>query len=60
MSATLTIDRHAALHREILLAERMASIALATMQGKTASQVAAEVSARAIASLRDRKDTRNQ
>jgi len=60
MSATLSVDRHAALHREIVMAERMASIALATAKDKTASQVAAEVSARAMASLKDRKGTRDQ
>jgi hypothetical protein len=52
VSRRVSIDRHAALHREILHAERMATYALATMKGKTAEQVAAEVASRAVDALK--------
>jgi len=57
---SLTVERHAALHREILREERQATVALTLSRGKTAAQVAAEVSARAMASLKTRKENRDQ
>ena len=53
-SIALTVDRHARLHGAILQAERLAAFTLTTIRGRTASEVAAEVAARAITALRSK------
>lgn len=55
MKASLSINRHARLHAELVHAERLASYTLTAIRGRTASEVAAEVAARAIAALRDKR-----
>ena len=55
MSAPLTVERHARLHSAMIQAERMASYTLTAIRGRTASEVAAEVAARAIAALRSKR-----
>jgi hypothetical protein len=54
MRSPLTIEKHARLHGAILQAERLAAFTLTTIRGRTASEVAAEVAARAIQSLRSK------
>ena len=56
-SLALSVDRHARLHGAILQAERLAAFTLTTIRGRTASEVAAEVAARAIQSLRSKTST---
>ena len=56
-SIALSVDRHARLHGAILQAERLATYTLTTIRGRTASEVAAEVAARAIQSLRSKTST---
>jgi hypothetical protein len=53
-SIALSVDRHARLHGAILQAERLAALTLTTIRGRTASEVAAEVAAKAIQSLRSK------
>ena len=53
-SIALSVDRHARLHGAILQAERLATHALTAIRGRTASEVAAEVAARAIEALRSK------
>ena len=57
-SIALTVDRHARLHGAILQAERLATYTLTAIRGRTASEVAAEVAARAIQSLRSKTSTK--
>ena len=57
VSNALTVDRHARLQGAILQAERLATYTLTTIRGRTASEVAAEVAARAIQSLRSKTST---
>jgi len=54
MRSPLTVEKHDRLHGAILQAERLAAYALTTIRGRTASEVAAEVAARAIQSLREK------
>ena len=56
-SIALSVDRHARLHGAILQAERLAASTLTTIRGRTASEVAAEVAARAITALRAKTST---
>ena len=56
-SLALSVDRHARLHGAILQAERLATYTLTAIRGRTASEVAAEVAARAIQSLRSKAST---
>ena len=56
-SIALSVDRHARLHGAILQAERLATYTLTAIRGRTASEVAAEVAARAIQSLRSKAST---
>ena len=56
-SIALSVDRHARLHGAILQAERLATYTLTAIRGRTASEVAAEVAARAIQSLRSKTST---
>jgi hypothetical protein len=53
----LSIEDHARLHGAILQAERAACITLATIRGRTAEEVAVEVAARVIHSLRSKTST---
>ena len=57
MRSPLTIETHDRLHGAILQAERLATYTLTTIRGRTASEVAAEVAARAIQSLRSKTST---
>lgn len=50
----LTIADQARLHGTLARAERMAAYALATIRGRTAEEVAAEVAARVFAALRSK------
>ncbi len=50
----LTVERHERIHGALIQAERLAAYALATIRGRTAEEVAAEVAARALASLRQK------
>ena len=56
-SNTLSVDRHARLHGAILQAERLAAFTLTTIRGRTAEEVAVEVAARVIHSLRSKTST---
>jgi hypothetical protein len=57
MSRPLTIEDHSRLHSALIQAERAACYALAAIRGRTASEVAAEVAARAITALRSKAST---
>jgi hypothetical protein len=50
----LTVEKHGRLRLALIQAERMAALTLTTIRGRTASEVAAEVAACAIAALRSK------
>lgn len=50
--ASLTVDRHDRLRSALVQSERLAALALTSIHGMTAEQVAAAVASRAIAALR--------
>ena len=54
VSIALSVDRHARLHGAILQAERLAASTLTTIRGRTAEEVAVEVAAKVIHSLRSK------
>ena len=57
MRSPLTIETHDRLRHALIQAERLAASTLTTIRGRTASEVAAEVAARAIQSLRSKTST---
>lgn len=57
LKAPLSIEDHSRLHSALIQAERAACYTLTTIRGRTASEVAAEVAARAIQSLRSKTST---
>jgi hypothetical protein len=54
MRSPLTVEKHDRMHSALVHAERLAAYTLTTIRGRTASEVAAEVAARAIRSLREK------
>ena len=54
MDSKLTVETHDRLRHALIQAERLAAFTLTTIRGRTASEVAAEVAARAIQSLRSK------
>ena len=56
-SIALSVDRHARIHSALIQAERLATYTLTAIRGRTASEVAAEVAARAITALRSKTST---
>ena len=57
MRSPLTIETHDRLRHALIQAERLAASTLTTIRGRTASEVAAEVAARAITALRSKAST---
>jgi hypothetical protein len=53
-SIALSVDRHARLHSALIQAERAAAYACAAIRGRTAEEVAVEVAARVVNSLRSK------
>ena len=53
----LSIEDHSRLHSALIQAERLATYTLTAIRGRTASEVAAEVAARAIEALRSKTST---
>ena len=53
-SIALSVDRHARIHSALIQAERLAAYTLTTIRGRTAEEVAVEVAARVIHSLRSK------
>ena len=58
MRSPLTIETHDRLRHALIQAERLAASTLTTIRGRTASEVAAEVAARAITALRAKTSTK--
>ena len=54
MSRPLSIEDHSRLHSALIQAERAACYALTTIRGRTAEEVAVEVAAKVIHSLRSK------
>lgn len=54
-SSALSVDRHARLRSGLIQAERAACFTLTAIRGRTASEVAVELAARAIQSLRSKR-----
>jgi hypothetical protein len=50
----LSIEDHSRLHSALIQAERLAAFTLTTIRGRTAEEVAVEVAARVIHSLRSK------
>ncbi len=57
MRSPLTVEKHSRLRFALIQAERAAAYTLTTIRGRTASEVAAEVAAKAIQSLRSKTST---
>jgi hypothetical protein len=57
MRSPLTVEKHSRLRLALIQAERAAAYACAAIRGRTASEVAAEVAAKAIQSLRSKTST---
>jgi hypothetical protein len=55
--ASVSVEDQCQLHAAFMRAERLAAYACAAIRGRTAAEVAAEVGARAIASLRSKHKT---
>jgi len=53
----ISIEDHSRLHSALVQAERLATYTLTAIRGRTASEVAAEVAARAIEALRSKTST---
>ena len=53
----ISIEDHSRLHSALVQAERLATYTLTAIRGRTASEVAAEVAARAITALRSKTST---
>lgn len=56
MNPRFTIDQHDRAHRALVHAERLAALTLTAIRGRTASEVAAEVAARAVQALREKSN----
>jgi hypothetical protein len=54
MRSPLTVEKHDRLRLALIQAERLAAYTLATIRGRTASEVAAEVASRAVTALRSK------
>ena len=57
MRSPLTIETHDRLRHALIQAERLAASTLTTIRGRTAEEVAVEVAARVIHSLRSKTST---